>query len=107
MLGRIPVRTVNPGQLTDGFAYTYDHDGGGYFHIDYQWSVALLADLSPEVTLTGTMRDDGSGDLQVQCTVGPFNVPVGTSWSGWIEMEHSGFSYHNGLAHMTFSVSNN
>src|SRR5262249_16772451 len=48
--------TVNPGQLTNGFTYTYDYDGGGYFHIDYQWSVALLADFSLEVTLTGTMR---------------------------------------------------
>jgi hypothetical protein len=99
--------TVNPGQLTNGFSYTYDYNGGGYFHVDYQWSVALLADLSLEVTLTATMRDDGSNDFQVQYTVGPFNVPMGTSWSGWIEVEHSGFSYHNGPAHMTFSVTNN
>jgi hypothetical protein len=99
--------TVNPGQLTNAFTYTYDYNGGGYFHIDYQWSVALLADLSLEVTLTATMRDDGSGDFQTQYTVGPFNVPVGASWSGWIEIEHSGFSYHNGPAHMTFTVTNN
>ena len=99
--------TVNPGQLTNGFTYTYDYNGGGYFHIDYQWSVALLADLSLEVTLTATMRDDGSGDFQTQYTVGPFNVPMGTNWSGWIEIEHSGSSYHNGPAHMTFTVTNN
>jgi hypothetical protein len=32
---------------------------------------------------------------------------MGGTWSGWIEVEHSGFSYHNGPAHMTFSVANN
>jgi hypothetical protein len=99
--------TVNPGQVTNGFTYTYDYNGGGYFHVDYQWSIALLQDLSIEVTLTATMRDDGSNDFQTQYTLGPFNVPVGGTWSGWIEVEHSGLGYHNGPAHMTLSVTNN
>jgi hypothetical protein len=97
--------TVNPGQLTNGFTYTYDYNGGGYFHIDYVWSVSLLANLSLEVTLTATMRDDGSNGFQVQYTAGPFNVTMGGTWSGWIEVEHHD-GYHNGPAHMTFSVAN-
>ena len=52
------------------------------------------------------MRDDGSGDFQVPYTAGPFNLAVGGTYSGWIEVEHSGFSYHNGPAHMTFAVTN-
>ena len=48
------------------------------------------------------MRDDGSGDFQVQSAAGPFNVAVGGTYSGWIEVEHSGAGYHHGPAHMTF-----
>jgi hypothetical protein len=96
---------VNPGQVTSGFTYTYDYNGGGYFHVDYQWSISLLQDLSIEVTLTATMSDDGGG-FETQYTLGPFNVGMGGTWSGWIEVEHSGAGYHNGPAHMTLSVTN-
>jgi hypothetical protein len=98
--------TVNPGQLTNGFTYTYDYNGGGYFHVDYQWSISLLVDLSIEVTLTATMRNDGSNEFQTQYTVGPFNVRMGATTRGLIEVRHSSTGYHNGPAHMTFSVTN-
>ena len=59
------------------------------------------------MTLTATMRDDGSGDFQVPYTAGPFNLAVGGTYSGWIEVEHSGAGYHNGPAYMTLAVTNN
>lgn len=98
---------VNPGQVTNSLSYSYDYNGGGYFHIDYTFTTALLEDLSLEVTVTGVMYDDGSNNVQDQYTVGPFNVPLGTTWSGWMDMENSGTGYHNGNAHFTFSVANN
>jgi hypothetical protein len=98
---------LNPGQVTNGLGYTYDYNGGGYFKIAYSFTVALLDDLSVEVSLTGIMYDDGSGDVQTSYSLPPFNVPIGGSWSGWTNMEHSGFGYHNGPAIFTFSVGNN
>jgi hypothetical protein len=97
---------VNPGQVTNSLTYTYDYNGGGYFHIDYTFTIALLQDLSIEVTLVGTMYDDGGGGVQDQYSIAPFNVPIGGTWSGWTNMEHSN-GYHNGPAIFTFSVTNN
>lgn len=97
---------VNPGQVTNSLTYSYDYNGGGYFHIDYAFTIALLQDLSIEVTLIGTMYDDGSGDVQDQYTLAPFNVPVGRTVSGYTSMEHSN-GYHNGPAVFNFSVTNN
>jgi hypothetical protein len=37
--------TLNPGQLTNGLPTPNAYNGGGYFHVDYQWSVALFAGL--------------------------------------------------------------
>jgi hypothetical protein len=98
---------LNPGLVTNRLTYSYDYNGGGYFHVDYTFSVALLQDLSLEVTLTGEMYNDGDNNVQDQYTVGPFNVAVGGTWSGWMDMESTGTGYHNGPAHLTFSVSNN
>ncbi len=97
---------VNAGQVTSGLTYTFDYNSGGYFHIDYAFTVALLEDLSVEVTVIATMKDDGSGDVQEQYTLSPFNVAVSQSCSGWINMEHSN-GYHNGPAKFTFSLGNN
>jgi PKD domain len=98
---------VNPGQVTNSLTYTYDYNGGGYFHIDYVFSIALLQDYSIEVTLTGTMYDDNNPpNFQTQYTLPPFNVPMGGTWSGWTNMENSN-GYHNGPANFTFSVTNN
>ncbi len=96
---------LNPGQVTGGVGYTYDYNGGGYFHIDYSFTVALVEDLSIEVALTGTMYDDGGG-FQDQYSLTPFNVPMGQSVSGYISMEHSD-GYHNGPAKFTFTATNN
>jgi hypothetical protein len=52
------------------------------------------------------MYDDGSGDVQDNYAIAPFNVPIGGTWSGWTRMEHSN-GYHNGPAVFTFSVTNN
>ncbi len=100
-------RDVNPGLVTNSFSYTYDYNGGGYFHIDYVFSLALLEDLSAEVTVQGTMKDDGDNSVQFQYAMSPFNIPMGGTWSGWMSMEHDGFSYHNGPAVLTFSITNN
>jgi hypothetical protein len=99
-------RDLNPGLVTNSFSYTYDYDGGGYFHIDYLFTFGLLQDTSVEVMLQGTMHDD-RGSVQDQYSLTPFSIPAGHSWSGWISMEHDGFSYHNGPAVLTFSITNN
>lgn len=98
---------VNPGQVTNSLTYTYDYNGGGYFHIDYVFSIALLQDYSIEVSLVGTMYDDNNPpNFQTQYALPPFNVPMGGSWSGWTNMENAN-GYHNGPAMFTFSVTNN
>jgi hypothetical protein len=97
--------TVNPGQPTNSLTYTYDYNGGGYFHIDYHFDLALVEDLSVQVTLTGTMYDDGSGSQQTEYGF-DFNVPLGTTWSGSLNLESTN-GYHNGPAAFTFSLTNN
>jgi hypothetical protein len=52
------------------------------------------------------MFDDGSQSLQAQSGAGPFNVPVGQSYSGTIFTEATD-GYHNGPAYFTFSMTNN
>ena len=96
---------VNPGQLTSGFTYTFDYNGGGYFHIDYVFSVALLLDYSIEVTIDATMYDDGN-NYQVSNTLGPFNFRMDGAYSGWINLENSN-GYHDGPAQFTFTAWNN
>jgi hypothetical protein len=99
-------RDLNPGLVTNSFSYTYDYNGGGYFHIDYLFTFGLLQDLSVEVMVQGTMHDDG-GSVQDQYSMTPFSIPAGHTWSGSMSMEHDGFSYHNGPAVLTFSITNN
>ena len=98
--------TVNPGQVTNSLGYTYDYNGGGYFHIDYQFSVALLEDNSISFTITGKMYDDGSNSVQDQYEIGPYTIDVGGTWSGTMTMEQSSTGYHNGPAILTFSLTN-
>jgi hypothetical protein len=97
---------VNPGNPTNGLTYSFDYNGGGYFHIDYVFTISLLIDLSIELTLTGTMYDDGSGSVQDQYSITPLNIPMGGTWSGSVNIEHTN-GYHNGPAIFTFSVANN
>jgi hypothetical protein len=97
---------VNPGQVTNSMTWTYDYNGGGYFHINYTFTIGLLEDLSIEVTLVGTMYDDGSENVQAQYALSPFNVPMGGWWSGNTKMEHTN-GYHNGPAVFNFSATNN
>jgi hypothetical protein len=97
---------VNPGFTANNFTYSYDYNGGGYFHIDYTFTIALCADLSINVTLTGAMYSDGDNGLQMQGGLPQFNVPAGETWSGTLYMQHSN-GYHNGPAYLTFSVTNN
>jgi hypothetical protein len=98
---------VNPGKVTNSLTYTYDYNGGGYFHINYVFSISLLEDYSIEVSLTGTMYDDNNPpNFQTQYSLPPFNVPMGGTWSGYTNMENSN-GYHNGPANFTFSVTNN
>jgi hypothetical protein len=97
---------VNPGEVTNSLTYTYEYNGGGYFHISYNFTIALLEDFSIEVTLVGSMYNDGSNNLVAQYTVGPFNVPIGGTWNGYMNLEYSD-GYHNGPANFTFSVTNN
>jgi hypothetical protein len=99
-------RDVNPGLVTNSFSYTYDYNGGGYFHIDYLFTFGLLQDLSVEVMVQGTMYDEG-GSVQGQYSLTPFNIPIGQTRSGSITMEHDGLSYHNGPAILTLSITNN
>jgi len=98
---------VNPGKLTNSLTYTYDYNGGGYFHINYVFSIALSPDYSIEVTLIGSMYDDNSPPhLQTRYALPPFKVPIGATHSGRTVMENAN-AYHNGPAIFTFSVVNN
>jgi hypothetical protein len=97
---------VNPGLYTNSYTYSYDYNGGGYFHIDYLFSVALVADLSLEVSIQATMYNDGDNSVQLQYTVGPLNIPMGGSYSGWMTVEHDGTGYHNGPATLNFTLTN-
>ena len=99
-------RDLNPGLVTNSFSYTYDYNGGGYFRIGYLFTFGLLQDLSVEVMVQGTMHDE-RGSVQDQYSMTPFSIPAGHTWSGWMSMEHDGFSYHNGPAVLTFSITNN
>lgn len=91
---------------TGTYSYTYDYDGQGLFRCEYDFTASLLEDLSIEVTLTGKMFDDGSGDEQAEYTI-TFNVPQDGQNSGWwISIEDSGFGWHNGPAKITGTATN-
>ena len=91
---------------TGTYSYTYDYDGQGLFRCEYDFTASLLEDLSIQVTLTGKMIDDGSGDEQTEYTIN-FNVPKDGQNSGWwISLEESGTGYHNGPAKITGTATN-
>jgi hypothetical protein len=98
---------VNPGKLTDSYTYSYNYAGGGYFHIDYVFTIGLLLGGSIQLVITGTMYDDNSGSEQDQYTIGPFTIPMSGWQSGGMNMEQSGGGYHNGPANFTFVATNN
>jgi hypothetical protein len=97
---------VNPGQVTKSWTWNWDYDGGGYYTARYIWNLTLAVDLSISVALQFEIVDDGDGSVQYSDTLN-FNVPEGGTWSGWCEISHSGSTYTNGPAHLTFSATNN
>ncbi len=100
---------VTPGQQTDTIAYTYDYSGGGYFHITYTFTAALLQDGSTVmIDLAGVMYDDGSGDEQTSKSLAaPLQLAAGASVTSSLDIEHDGFCYSNGPSHFTFTLTNN
>jgi hypothetical protein len=103
----IPLGPGSDGIGNTGTAsYTYDYDGHGMFRCRYDFQASLLEDLSVEVTVTGKLIDDGSGDEQFEYTI-HFNVPKDGQYAGWwIQLEYDGFSYHNGPAKITGTATN-
>jgi hypothetical protein len=97
---------LNSVVVQSSVGYNFDYNGGGYFNVNYTFSAALLADFSINVTVSGTMTDDGSHDVQAQNSLATFNVPMGESCAGSMTLEHTN-GYHNGPAIFTFSVANN
>jgi len=99
---------LNPGQQTSSFSYTFDYNGGGYFHCTYTFTAALLQDgTTVLVDVQGVMYDDGSGSVQfTQPLSPPAQISAGGSGSWYINMEDSGAGYHNGPANFTFTMDN-
>jgi hypothetical protein len=95
---------VNPGQVTKSWTWNWDYDGGGYYTARYIWNLTLAVDLSISVALQFEILD-GDGSIQYSETLN-FNVPEGNTLSGWCEISHSGGTYTNGPAHLTFSATN-
>jgi hypothetical protein len=87
-------------------SFAYDYNTQGLFGCRYDFTAALLEDLSIEVTLVGHMIDDGSGNEQAQNTI-TFNVPKDGQYSWAMGIENSGFSYHNGPSNFTGTATNN
>jgi hypothetical protein len=98
---------VNPGHVKDSFTYTFDYNGGGYFHIDYVFTVELLQNGSVKFLVEGTMYDDGSGSQQAQHSNNPIDISRGQVCTGYIDLENDGGGYHNGNSHFSFTMRNN
>jgi hypothetical protein len=92
---------------TSGVGYTWNYNGGGYFTIAYSWNFGLLADLSVTFTLSATMTNSGDSSPIDQYEMGPYTIPVGATWSGYLNMKYSQFGYTNGPSSFTFSIANN
>jgi hypothetical protein len=100
--------SVNPGHTTDSsYTYSFDYNGGGYFHIDFAFTISLVDKFKIELKIVATMKDDGSGSQQAQSTFGPVSIDPGATCSNQISIEHSQAGYHNGPATLKFSVTNN
>jgi hypothetical protein len=97
---------LGPGDVTGSCFYPFDYDGGGYFRIEYQVNAVLTQDLSIEVTITATMKDDSSGNEQGEHTIN-FNVPLGGEALWELDLECDGSGYHNGMSKFTGSARNN
>jgi hypothetical protein len=96
---------LGPGSVTGNCSYTFDYSGGGYFRIEYGMNAVLLQDLSIEVTITATMKDDGSGNEQGEHTI-TFNVPLDGEAVWELDLECDGAGYHNGMSKFTGSARN-
>jgi hypothetical protein len=99
---------LNPGQQTASFSYTFDYNGGGYFHCTYTFTAALLEDgTTALVDVQGVMYDDGSSSVQdIQPLSPPAQISASGSGSWFIDMENTGAGYHNGPAKFTFTMDN-
>lgn len=91
---------------TNSLPVTYDYGGGGFFKCRYDFTAALLEDLSIQVSLTGRMLDDGNNSELTEYTVN-FNVPINRQSTFTVNLENDGFSYHNGPAKFIGTATNN
>ena len=99
---------LNPGQQTTSFSYTFDYNGGGYFHCTYTFTATLISDTNVQVDVQGVMYDDGNpASVQAAQPLSPPAVlPPGGSASYYIDMENTGLGYHDGPANFTFTMDN-
>ena len=98
---------LGPGQITSSCTCSFDYNGGGYFTVAYQFNAVLAEDLSVQITVVGTITDDGSHNVQ-NTTTFSFNVAKDEWYSGsWNGFAAGGTGYTNGPVNFTFSVSNN
>ena len=103
------VRTLwrsRSGQQMDNTAtFSYDYAGGGYFTCHYVFDAALQQNGSINVTLNGSIVDDGSKVVQTTKSAN-FSVPQDGETSFSLEMESTGTAYHNGPANLTGTATN-
>ena len=97
---------LGPGQVTNGCTTTFDYNGGGYFRTQFQMNAVLAEDLSVQVTITGTMYDDSSNQVQGQRSIS-FNVPAGAQCAFELDLECTGTGYRNGPCKFTGTAINN
>ena len=87
------------------YVYTYECNGGGYYHVTYTYNVTLTLDLSISVDLYIALYKD-SGDLQVSANT-TFVVPKDQVFNGsWGGIYASGVGYTNGPVDMLFWATN-
>jgi hypothetical protein len=100
---------VNPGHTTDSYTYSYDYAGGGYFHIDYNFTVSLDAKGQIELKVVATMYNSGDNNAVATQAYGPVKIDAGKSLPPGTQLtiSHSGTGYHNGPAILTFGGANN
>ena len=98
---------LGPGQIASSCFCGFDYNGGGYFTAGYNVDAVLAEDLSVQITVIGTITDDGSHNVQNTVTFS-FNVTKDGWYSGyWNGFQAGGTGYHNGPVNFTINVSNN
>ncbi len=96
---------LGPGQVTNSCTASFDYDGGGYFRLQYQMNAVLAEDLSVQMTILGTMFDDGSGTVQGERSI-TFNVPADGQCVFELDLECDGVGFRNGPSKFTGTVRN-